>query len=162
MIFLRLLNILFFIQVISKEQCDKFKAYENYEEAKLQGIIKNVKRYDQYLGVMKDQESVGNCYAYGVADLIEHHLKSKKNMPVEEHISSMSITLNYKRQQLQEANRHFVSLGQSRDIVGKIFKDYQDKLELLEDELKNKTDYLYGIRYGNCSSRKRNFIFGQS
>ena len=64
------------LQTHAQEQCDKFKAYENYQEAKAQGVIKNIKRHDSNLGPVEDQNGIGDCYAYVTADLMESHMKS--------------------------------------------------------------------------------------
>ena len=153
MIFPILLNV--FFQVMAEEQCDKFKAYENYEEAKAQGIIKDVKRYDRYLGEVEDQESAGTCYAHSVADLIEQNLKSKKMMPVNEHISSVSIALNYKRKEIQNRNKYFISLAKSQNLIRDVVNNYLDKLESLENKLKNKTDELSRFENSLLRSEER-------
>ncbi|NDD91899.1 hypothetical protein EBZ37_07425 [bacterium] len=69
-----------------EDQCEVHDA----SRRKIESQVNNDKGM---LGPVRDQDSLGYCYAYAAADLVEHWLKKNKKMPPGESVSAMAMGL---------------------------------------------------------------------
>ena len=152
--FIKSISLTILTQIIAQEQCNKFKAYENYTEGQVTGIIQNIKRYDQNLGPIEDQDTIGNCYAHATADLLESHLKSKGLMPADEHISAIGIALSYKDKQIKEFEESYIEKARER-----IHRERTGRnTELTEEQIeKNKSRTTRFLNKGTLSGGNTSF-----
>ena len=142
MLLLPILKIsILFTAVIAKEQCNRLKAYENYEEAKDLNIIKNITKNDYNLGRIEDQKTTGNCYAHVIADMTENRLKSNHLIPSNRHLSPMAIAVSYQQENIKQYNHYFYELAKSKKIIEKISRPYIDALNTLEKKVNEKKKY---------------------
>ena len=130
---------IFFLIVLSNNsfaKCNKFDAYDNYETAKKNGVITNFIQNGKHLGEVRNQDSIGYCYAYTGADVLEDWLKSKKMMPKDESISALAIGLVDHENAWTYKHQEFLDFAFLKQEFEPVIKEKQEKIT----ELNNKNN----------------------
>lgn len=119
---------------IAEESCNKFQAYANQNAARESGAISNVIDNGQNLGPTRDQDSVGFCYAYAAADMMESHLKRNGQMSSDQNVSAMAVALTY-----HENDGDFANGLMS-------YNKGMDRRDSLSSSIRSTTDHIASLR----------------
>ena len=96
------------------------------------------------LGPVRDQDTIGNCYAHAAADLLESHLKSKNQIPDDQHISALGLTILHDKDRWNVVAIEHYNLALKTGITSKKMEDDAiseniNRLEKEKERLTNKS-----------------------
>lgn len=116
-------------------ECDPTLAYSDLNNAAKNNVITSVKHNGKKLGPTRDQDSVGYCYAYASADVLEDWFKESGQIKGDENISAMGIALANTRENWIANSGPYKSLASSRNLLAKSFKDMDEEKRELEKKI---------------------------
>ena len=86
--------ILFFIiESVSASSCDPRSFGADYAKARLDSRVKEIYNNQQFLGPVKDQDSVGWCYSFAGSDLLTHYLQKKGLLQADQIVSPVNLAI---------------------------------------------------------------------
>ncbi len=115
--------------------CDPAIAYSDLPKAINDGVVQIKNKNDQNLSPTRDQDSVGHCYAYAAADLLENWMKKKNMMPAKENISALGLALVYKKDDYIAKAPEYAAAAMKKDLLAPKYKELQEKNKKLTDEI---------------------------
>lgn len=108
---------LFQLVKAQNKSCDEYSARSNFSEALKDKKIKYLNKNGELLPPVKDQDSIGYCYAYSGSDVLENWLKRTKQMPKEKSLSSLAMGLNYDKDNWVASSGDFHALAIKRKLL---------------------------------------------
>jgi hypothetical protein len=124
----------FILFSLEAKTCDPYLAHEDMDQAIKDGVLKIEHKNDGNLGPVRDQDSVGVCYAYSSADLLEHWLKKTKQMPSEQNISAIAMSLQYAKEEWQLNSPEFEAMAIKKDALQPKIDEIDKKILKLNEE----------------------------
>ena len=155
------LVILFLIvhHYVQAETCDKYKAYSDFKNRP--PVVTNYTRNDQLLLSVRDQNSIGYCYAYAAADMLEVWLKSKGELAHNQHISAAAMGLNYyKNQWKHETDKIRSQIVREQSLLSNFFalrdeiNGLEEKIYRTNEELVRKQGRWVGLSRGAAENKE--------
>ncbi len=126
-----ILNLLFLsisvANAIDKTTCDKYEVYQNFVKAKKSNKVTNMIETAPILSPVRDQDSVGHCFAYAASDMLEYWLKQKKVIESDQSISALGMSLNYHKERWNDKTSQYHSLAILRETIVPQIEIYHSK-----------------------------------
>ena len=97
--------------------------------------ISELKRHDQTLGSMRDQDGIGYCYAYTASDMLEQWLKKNKQLKHNQELSPMGLGLKYQSNNWNRVSSFFREFAHQNKYIQDRVKFYQDLIDKKQVEL---------------------------
>jgi hypothetical protein len=120
-----------------EKKCSRVTAFKNLEKSLPDHNAKMISDQRALLGSIRDQDSIGWCYAFAGADLYEHWLKKRGSITQDQTpnniISPIAFSLNYHSKDWKRLNKRFRNLAVNRRTLLPKKKKTLRRLDTLTD-----------------------------
>lgn len=86
------------------------------------------------LGAIRDQDSVGYCYAYAGADLLEDYLKRHGRLDEGQSVSALALSLNYDKQEWGKNLKDFREIAAYKERINSHLERISSEMERLRSQ----------------------------